>query len=71
MAQDTYAFSKATGKVMIDKLSEDIPVVVILPSVIESTFREPLPGWKEGNRYVTTHQLFFKRNRTLWITYKL
>lgn len=48
--QDTYAFTKAMGEMMIDKLREDIPVVVIRPSVIESTFREPFPGWMEGNR---------------------
>jgi fatty acyl-CoA reductase len=35
---------------MIDKLREDIPVVVIRPSVIESTLSEPFPGWMEGNR---------------------
>ncbi|KAJ1423306.1 hypothetical protein SESBI_12517 [Sesbania bispinosa] len=48
--QDTYVFTKAMGEMMIDKLREDIPVVVIRPSVIESTFSEPFPGWMEGNR---------------------
>ncbi|KAL1331705.1 fatty acyl-CoA reductase 2, chloroplastic [Arachis hypogaea] len=48
--QDTYVFTKAMGEMMIDKLREDIPVVVIRPSVIESTFKEPFPGWMEGNR---------------------
>ncbi|KEH41771.1 fatty acyl-CoA reductase 2, chloroplastic [Medicago truncatula] len=48
--QDTYVFTKAMGEMMIDKLREDIPVVVIRPSVIESTLNEPFPGWMEGNR---------------------
>ncbi|KAE9585312.1 hypothetical protein Lal_00018135 [Lupinus albus] len=48
--QDTYVFTKAMGEMMIDKLREDIPVVIIRPSVIESTFIEPFPGWMEGNR---------------------
>ncbi|XP_061372165.1 fatty acyl-CoA reductase 2, chloroplastic-like [Gastrolobium bilobum] len=48
--QDTYVFTKAMGEMMINKLREDIPVVIIRPSVIESTFREPFPGWMEGNR---------------------
>lgn len=43
-------FTKAMGEMMIDKLRGDIPVVVIRPSVIESTFSEPFPGWMEGNR---------------------
>jgi hypothetical protein len=32
----------------------EIPVVTIRPSVIESTWRDPFPGWMEGNRYVLT-----------------
>ncbi|GLT77692.1 hypothetical protein SLA2020_492550 [Shorea laevis] len=28
----------------------EIPVVIIRPSVIESTYKEPFPGWMEGNR---------------------
>lgn len=36
---------------MIDNLRGDIPVVVIRPSVIESTYKDPFPGWMEGNRY--------------------
>lgn len=37
---------------MIDNLRGDVPVVVIRPSVIESTHKEPFPGWMEGNRYL-------------------
>ncbi|KAK7355078.1 hypothetical protein VNO80_14323 [Phaseolus coccineus] len=48
--QDTYVFTKAMGEMMIDKLRGDIPVVIMRPSVIESTFSEPFPGWMEGNR---------------------
>ncbi|KAK4481747.1 hypothetical protein RD792_012657 [Penstemon davidsonii] len=48
--QDTYVFTKAMGEMMIDNLKGDIPVVVIRPSVIESTYKEPFPGWMEGNR---------------------
>ncbi|VFQ73962.1 unnamed protein product [Cuscuta campestris] len=48
--QDTYVFTKAMGEMMIDDLKGDIPVVIIRPSVIESTHKEPFPGWMEGNR---------------------
>ena len=37
-------FTKAMGEMMIDKLREDVPVVIIRPSVIESTFIGPFPG---------------------------
>jgi len=49
------------GEMMIDKLREDIPVVVIRPSVIESTLNEPFPGWMEGNRWVTNFFLKGKK----------
>ncbi|XP_075474241.1 fatty acyl-CoA reductase 2, chloroplastic [Primulina tabacum] len=48
--QDTYVFTKAMGEMMINNLRGNIPVVVIRPSVIESTYKEPFPGWMEGNR---------------------
>ncbi|EYU20678.1 hypothetical protein ABFS82_11G002000 [Erythranthe guttata] len=48
--QDTYVFTKAMGEMMIDNLRGEVPVVVIRPSVIESTYKEPFPGWMEGNR---------------------
>lgn len=50
--QDTYVFTKAMGEMLIDDMRGNIPVVIIRPSVIESTFKEPFPGWMEGNRYV-------------------
>ncbi|PIA60027.1 hypothetical protein AQUCO_00400714v1 [Aquilegia coerulea] len=48
--QDTYVFTKAMGEMVIDNMRDQIPVVIIRPSVIESTCREPFPGWMEGNR---------------------
>ncbi|XWS43283.1 hypothetical protein CRYUN_Cryun16bG0089700 [Craigia yunnanensis] len=48
--QDTYVFTKAMGEMMINNMRGEIPVVVIRPSVIESTCKEPFPGWMEGNR---------------------
>lgn len=48
--QDTYAFTKAMGEMVINSMRGDIPVVTVRPSVIESTFKDPFPGWMEGNR---------------------
>ncbi|XP_020585173.1 fatty acyl-CoA reductase 2-like [Phalaenopsis equestris] len=48
--QDTYVLTKAMAEMLIDCLRGDIPVVIIRPSVIESTWKEPFPGWIEGNR---------------------
>ncbi|XP_010557956.1 PREDICTED: fatty acyl-CoA reductase 2-like [Tarenaya hassleriana] len=48
--QDTYVFTKAMGEMMINSIRGDVPLVIIRPSVIESTYRDPFPGWMEGNR---------------------
>ncbi|CAN7075281.1 unnamed protein product [Brassica oleracea var. botrytis] len=48
--QDTYVFTKAMGEMMINSTRGDVPVVIIRPSVIESTCKDPFPGWMEGNR---------------------
>ncbi|KAM7261594.1 hypothetical protein ACFE04_020671 [Oxalis oulophora] len=61
--QDTYVFTKAMGEMMIDNLREDIPVVIIRPSVIESTFREPFPGWMEGNRMMDPIVLYYGKGQ--------
>ena len=54
--QDTYVFTKAMGEMVIDQMRGEIPVVIIRPSVIESTCREPFPGWMEGNRFFISYQ---------------
>jgi len=38
------------GEMMINSTRGDVPVVIIRPSVIESTYKDPFPGWMEGNR---------------------
>ncbi|CAN6278574.1 unnamed protein product [Urochloa humidicola] len=48
--QDTYAFTKAMGELVLNCMRGDIPVVTIRPSIIESTLRDPFPGWIQGIR---------------------
>ncbi|KAK1399900.1 Fatty acyl-CoA reductase [Heracleum sosnowskyi] len=61
--ENTYAFTKAMGEMMITKERENIPVVIIRPSVIESTYREPFPGWIEGNRMMDPVVLFYGKGQ--------
>ncbi|CAI9097456.1 OLC1v1033888C3 [Oldenlandia corymbosa var. corymbosa] len=61
--QDTYVFTKAMGEMMIDSLRGDVPVVIIRPSVIESTYREPFPGWMEGNRMMDPVVLYYGKGQ--------
>ncbi|XP_044478672.1 fatty acyl-CoA reductase 2, chloroplastic-like [Mangifera indica] len=48
--KNVYEFSKAMGEIIIDKNREEIPVAIVRPSIIESTFEEPFPGWIQGFR---------------------
>ncbi|KAL8136269.1 hypothetical protein AgCh_010747 [Apium graveolens] len=61
--QDTYVFTKAMGEMLIDNLRGDIPVVIIRPSVIESTYKEPFPGWMEGNRMMDPIVLYYGKGQ--------
>ncbi|XP_076907948.1 fatty acyl-CoA reductase 2, chloroplastic-like [Bidens hawaiensis] len=61
--QDTYVFTKAMGEMMINKMRGDIPVVIIRPSVIESTYKEPFPGWMEGNRMMDPIVLYYGKGQ--------
>ncbi|CAO2831475.1 unnamed protein product [Amaranthus hypochondriacus] len=48
--QDTYVFTKAMGEMLLGSMRGDVPVVILRPSVIESTYQDPFSGWIEGNR---------------------
>ncbi|XP_024024401.1 fatty acyl-CoA reductase 2 [Morus notabilis] len=61
--QDTYVFTKAMGEMMIDSMRGDVPVVIIRPSVIESTCKEPFPGWMEGNRMMDPIILYYGKGQ--------
>ncbi|KAI3947953.1 hypothetical protein MKW92_024894 [Papaver armeniacum] len=46
---NTYFFTKALGEMTIGRhLKRNLPVVIVRPTAITSTYREPFPGWIEG-----------------------
>ncbi|XP_051126509.1 fatty acyl-CoA reductase 2, chloroplastic-like [Andrographis paniculata] len=47
---NTYHMTKAMGEMVLDEIREDIPLLIIRPSVIESVYKDPSPGWIQGNR---------------------
>lgn len=61
--QDTYVFTKAMGEMLIDNGRGDLPVVIIRPSVIESTYSDPFPGWMEGNRMMDPIILYYGKGQ--------
>ena len=47
---DTYSFTKALGEQLLVKSANGIPVIILRPSIVESTLSQPEPGWIEGFR---------------------
>ncbi|KAH6770436.1 hypothetical protein C2S52_015239 [Perilla frutescens var. hirtella] len=47
---NAYHMTKAMAEMAVEEIREDIPVLIIRPSVIESCYKEPIPGWIQGNR---------------------
>jgi long-chain acyl-CoA synthetase len=47
---DTYTFTKALGEQLVARHRGEVPTVILRPSIIESTFAEPEPGWIDGFR---------------------
>ncbi|KAK4730749.1 hypothetical protein R3W88_023737 [Solanum pinnatisectum] len=50
--QDTYTFTKAIGEMMINSMRNEIPILILRPSVITSSYKEPFPGWIQGYRVI-------------------
>ncbi|XP_015164193.1 probable fatty acyl-CoA reductase 5 isoform X2 [Solanum tuberosum] len=46
----TYSFTKAMGEMILGHLKENLQLVIIRPTIITSTYKEPFPGWIEGVR---------------------
>ncbi|KAK5818465.1 hypothetical protein PVK06_023402 [Gossypium arboreum] len=49
---NTYVFTKAMGEMMVGELKDIIPAVIIRPTIVTSTYKEPFPGWVEGIRTI-------------------
>ncbi|KAL0390636.1 UNVERIFIED_CONTAM: putative fatty acyl-CoA reductase 4 [Sesamum calycinum] len=46
---NTYVFTKAIGEMLLENF-EKAKVVIIRPTIVTSTYKEPFPGWIEGLR---------------------
>nr|GEW89398.1 alcohol-forming fatty acyl-CoA reductase [Tanacetum cinerariifolium] len=46
---NTYVLTKAMGEMLLfDGLRQDVSLVILRPTIITSTYKEPFPGWIEG-----------------------
>ncbi|XP_028755587.1 fatty acyl-CoA reductase 1-like [Neltuma alba] len=49
---NTYVFTKAMGEMILSTYKDNVPLIIIRPSIITSTIKEPFPGWIEAFRTV-------------------
>ncbi|CAK9179112.1 unnamed protein product [Ilex paraguariensis] len=47
-----YVFTKAMGEMLLGHYKGNIPLVIIRPTIVTSTYKEPFPGWVEGIRTI-------------------
>jgi len=45
---DVYTFTKALAERVVAELGAEIPVSVVRPAIVESSWKHPYPGWIEG-----------------------
>lgn len=60
---NTYTFTKAMGEMLLQNARGNLPVVIIRPTIIESTLAEPFPGWMEGTRTMDTFIVGYGKGR--------
>lgn len=48
---NTYVFTKAMAEMLVGEMKGNLSVVIVRPTIVTSTFKEPFPGWVEGVRY--------------------
>jgi fatty acyl-CoA reductase len=48
---NTYVYTKAMGEMLLGRFRENLPLVIIRPTMVSSTYKEPFSGWIEGVRY--------------------
>ncbi|CAA7061091.1 unnamed protein product [Microthlaspi erraticum] len=49
---NSYVFTKSMGEMLLGHYRENLPIVIIRPTIITSTFSDPFPGWIEGLKTV-------------------
>ncbi|KAH6836680.1 Jojoba acyl CoA reductase-related male sterility protein [Perilla frutescens var. hirtella] len=60
---NTYVFTKAMGEMMLGHLNKDIPLVIIRPTIVTSTYKQPFPGWAEGVRTIDSLAVGYGKGR--------
>ncbi|KAL3828555.1 hypothetical protein ACJIZ3_017357 [Penstemon smallii] len=60
---NTYVFTKAMGEMLLGQLKDNIPLVIVRPTIVTSTYKEPFPGWVEGIRTIDSLAVGYGKGR--------
>ncbi|KAH7864064.1 hypothetical protein Vadar_025292 [Vaccinium darrowii] len=60
---NTYVFTKAMGEMVLGQMKGNLPVVLLRPTIITSTYKEPFPGWVEGIRTIDSLAVGYGKGR--------
>ncbi|MDX1589116.1 MAG: fatty acyl-CoA reductase [Oleiphilaceae bacterium] len=63
---DTYTFTKWLGEQHLLETLRGGSVTIVRPSIIESTLREPVPGWVEGIKVADAVIMAYARQKVLF-----
>ncbi|KAL9673937.1 hypothetical protein QQ045_030201 [Rhodiola kirilowii] len=58
-----YVFTKAMAEMIVGEMRGDLPVVVLRPTIITSTYEEPFAGWAEGVRTIDSLAVGYGKGR--------
>ncbi len=59
--QDVYTFTKSLAERRVLEERGELPLVILRPAIIESSLREPYPGWIQGSRMADPIIMSFAR----------
>ena len=59
---DTYTLTKTLGEKLVQRHRGDVPTLIMRPSVVESAYESPEPGWLDGMRMIDPLIVAYGRN---------
>ncbi|XP_050947771.1 fatty acyl-CoA reductase 3-like isoform X3 [Cucumis melo] len=60
---NTYVFTKAMGEMVVSDPKNNLPLIIIRPTIVTSTYKEPFPGWIEGVRTIDSLILGYAKGK--------
>nr|GME09203.1 fatty acyl-CoA reductase 3-like isoform X1 [Ipomoea batatas] len=61
---NTYSFTKAMGEMLLLAFKEDLHLIILRPTIITSTYKEPFSGWIEGAKTIDIFVLMYGKGKS-------